>query len=321
MGNSFSRGGFITLKGHYQVAAVRFLPCGELVSAGDTSVRVWLPETGKAEKVLHFQNSAETLSCSPDGRHFAVGVADGLIFVFEAKTRQQVAHWQAHADCKQGPLLHFFADSTYLLSAAGNCCKIWSSRTATLINRWDTTLITSISISPDCSTLAVGSSTGIVTLHSLPGGAAVRRLHAHRSEVWALAFSPDRSLLVTASGDDPDGLKMWSAVGELIQVLNGHVSLVLDCTFSRDSLQLVTCGFDRTVRLWHRPQGTVQAMWTCENVLSGHTDAVLTCAFAPGNAAVGGVVASGSRDGTARAWRLADVPPLSAADAAYYGVR
>lgn len=321
MGNSFSRGGFIPLKGHSQVAAVRFLPDGELVSAGDSSVRIWLPETGKAAKVLQFQNAAETLSCSADGRHFAVGVAEGLIFVFEAKTRQQVAHWQAHADCKQGPLLQFFADSTYLLSAAGSCCKIWSSRTATLINRWDTTFITSISISPDCSTLAVGSSTGIVTMHTLPGGVAARRLHAHGSEVWALAFSPDRNLLVTASADDTDALKLWSTAGALLQVLSGHVGLVLDCAFSRDSLQLVTCGFDRTVRLWRWQQGALQPSWVCENVLAGHGDAVLSCAFAPGNAAVGGVVASGSRDGTARAWRLADVPPLSAADAAYYGVR
>lgn len=321
MGNTLSRGGAIVLKGHTQVTSVRFLPSGELVSAGDSSVRIWLPETGKAEKVWQFQSAVETLTCSIDGRHIAVGAAEGLIFVFEAHTRQQVAHWQAHSDCKQGPLLQFFADSTYLLSAAGTCCKIWSSRTTTLINRWDTTFITSMTISPDCSTLAVGSSTGIVTLHRLPGGAATRRLHAHRAEVWALAFSPDRSLLVTASAEEPDSLKMWSAHGDLLQVMPGHVSFVLDCAFSRDSTQLVTCGFDRTVRLWRRQQGTPEAAWLCDNVLSGHADAVLSCAFAPGNASVGGVVASGSRDGTARAWRIADVPPLSAADAAYYGVR
>ena len=56
--------------------------------------------------------------------------------------------------------------------------------------------------------LAIGSSVGLVTIHSLPDGNAKRQLHAHRAEVWAVAFSPDGSLLVTAARDDAEGLKV-----------------------------------------------------------------------------------------------------------------
>lgn len=326
MGNPFSRGGYISLKGHTQIAAVQFLPGGELATAGDASLRLWHPETGKVEKVWKFSNAVETCCCSPDGRYIACGVVDGLVFVFEAKTRQQVAHWQAHADCGQGPLLQFFADSTYLLSAAVFSCKIWSSRTTKLINTWDTTLITSLNITADCTLLAVGSNTGVVTIHNLPDGNASRRVHAHRGEVWSVAFSPNRSLLATASCDEPDGVKLWATDSwELLQALRGHVGVVLNCAFSADGSQLVTCGFDRTLRVWRQHDSTQaraatsrEGVWRCENILVGHKDAVLTCAFAPASHA--GVVASGSRDGVARAWRLSDVPQITGADAAAYGV-
>lgn len=320
MGNPFSRSGYVSLKGHSTVAAVRFLSNGGLLTAGDTSMRLWHSETpGKIDKVWKFSNIVETCCCSPDGRYIACGVLDGFIFVFEMRTRQQIAVWQAHAECGQGPLLQFFADSTYLLSAAGFTCKIWCARTSKLINTWDTTFITSFDIATDCTLLAVGSNTGIVTLHNLPDGNATRRIHAHRGEVWATHFSPDQSLLVTASRDEPESVKIWSTEKwEMLQALRGHIGAVLDVGFSADGLQLVTCGMDKTLRLWIRRGGSA-GIWKCENVLVGHHDAVLSCAFSP---SAGGkeVVASGARDGSARAWRLADVPRYTSADAATYGL-
>lgn len=296
------------------------MPNGGLLTAGDTTLRLWHAETGKTDKVWKFTNVVETCCCSPDGRYIACGVLDGFIFVFEMRTRQQIAVWQAHAECGQGPLLQFFADSTYLLSAAVWTCKIWCARTSKLINSWDTTLITSLSITTDCAWLAVGSNAGIVTIHNLPDGNAFRRIHAHRLEVWATLFSPDQRLLATASSDEQEGVKIWSTDRwEMVQALSGHIGMVLDLSFSVDGSQLVTCGFDKTLRLWSRPAGRgappCLGNWRCENVLVGHHDAVLSCAFSPVS---GGkeVVASGARDGSARAWRLADVPQYSHSDSA-----
>jgi WD40 repeat protein len=98
---------------------------------------------------------------------------------------------------------------------------------------------------------------------------------------------------------------------------------------------MLSCGFDRTLRIWSRKDaphlvhggapapaaaGTL-ADWRCENVLVGHNDAVLCCAFAPQRgSSPSGVVASACRDGHVRAWRLADVPKFSSADAAALGL-
>lgn len=331
MGNPFSKTGYISLRGHQQVASARFLPNGKLVTAGDTTMRLWNPETGKAEKVWKFSSPVGTCCCSPDGYYIACGVVDGLVFIFESRTQQQVAVWEAHANCRQGPLLQFFADSTYVLSGAQFTCKIWSARTSKLINTWDTTLMTSLKIAPDYTVLAVGGASGVVTVHNLPDGSALRRIHAHRSEIWALDFSSDRTLLVTGSRDEPDGLKLWQVeTWELLQTLRGHAGLVLDCAFSLDGSQLVTCGFDRTLQIWSprggsggaarvaEQPGQAGSPWHRENVLVGHSDAILTCAFAPGKGSA--LVASGCRDGTVRAWRLADVPRFTGADAVNYGL-
>jgi len=314
----------MSLRGHTQVAAVRFLPNGRLVTAGDTTMRMWHPETGKTEKVWKFSHSVETCCCSPDGRYIACGVVDGLVFVFDVRSQQQVAVWEAHTNCRQGPLVQFYKDSAYLVSAAGFTCKIWSAQTSKLLNTWDTTLVTSLKIAKDHSILAVGSNTGIVTTHELPDGISTQRLHAHRSEVWALDFSPSRPVLATAG--DEDGIKLWDTESwEMIQLLRGHTGVVLDCGFSFDGSQLLTCGMDQTLQLWgvygpdakrdpHRGTGS----WQRENVLVGHHDVVLSCVFAPPSGSQ--VVASGARDGTTRAWRLADVPRFTSADASNGGV-
>lgn len=285
-------------------------------------MRLWHPETGKSEKTWKFGSSVETCCCSPDGKYIACGVLDGVIFVFEMRSRSQLAVWQAHSECGQGPLLQFFADSTYLLSAAGATCKIWCARTSKLINMWDTTSITSLNIASNCTMLAVGSNNGVVTIHSLPDGNATRRVHAHRGEIWGIAFAPDNVSLATASRDDPESVKVWATDSwELVQVLRGHVGSVFDVGFSSDGLHLVTCGLDKTLRVWICLGSTSNTpnSWRCDNILVGHNDAVMSCAFSPSHSG-NDLVASGARDGSARVWRLADVPKFTAADAAAYGL-
>merc|ERR1712216_392259 len=114
---------------------------------------------------------------------------------------------------------------------------------------------------------------GIVTIHNLPDGNATRRVHAHKGEVWATLFSPDHSILATASRDEPEGVKLWlTDRWELLQALRGHIGTVLDLSFSADGMQLVTCGMDKTLRLWRR--GGSANHWKCINILVGHHDVV-----------------------------------------------
>ncbi|KAJ3129538.1 hypothetical protein HK098_001014 [Nowakowskiella sp. JEL0407] len=70
----------------------------------------------------------------------------------------------------------------------------------------------------------------------------------------------------------------------------GHRSIVTDAKFLKDDSHLVSCSFDRTVKIWNSQNAT------CEKTLTGHTDAVTTCDVTPDSR----IIASGSVDGTVR---------------------
>lgn len=75
-----------------------------------------------------------------------------------------------------------------------------------------------------------------------------RQLAGHTHDVPDVSYSPDGSLLVTASTDAT--ARIWSAdTGEVIQVLK-HDKGIDSAEFSPDGLRVVTASFDRTIRIW-----------------------------------------------------------------------
>jgi len=81
-------------------------------------------------------------------------------------------------------------------------------------------------------------------------------LSGHSGEVLEIAFSPDGSLLASASTDN--SVKVWNtADGSLLYTLEGHTDTVLSLAFSPDGALLLSGSRDRTVKKWLLSDGTL----------------------------------------------------------------
>jgi len=113
--------------------------------------------------------------------------------------------------------------------------------------------------SPDDDRVATADADGTVILWLMGEVDMVARIEAHPGPVDRMAFSPDGSLLATASDSE---VKIWSAAdGALVRRLDGHVEPVTRLAFSGASDRLATADLGRSVRIWDLASGRTQRAW------------------------------------------------------------
>src|SRR5262249_12668340 len=164
--------------------------------------------------------------------------------------------------------------------------------------------------SPDGTRSVKISSGGSASLKDTITGKTVQ-LSGHTGPVENATFSPDGSMIATASRDQT--ARVWSSTTRrwhrtrLVGVFAGHLRTVRSVAFSPDGRLLVTTagGFsnadktDNPARIWDVASRAPVA------VLEGHDGAVLMAAFSRD----GRRLVTASRDGTARTWDVATGRP------------
>jgi serine/threonine protein kinase len=168
------------------------------------------------------------------------------------------------------------------------------------------------------------------TLASHAKSRPIHTLTGHTDLVYAVAFSPDGSLLATSSYDRT--ARLWDiATGQTIRTLTGHGPMY-QVAFSPDGALVATTGGNGPARLWDTasggtlrtltggahavafsPDGTLLAassgggrsawLWDAATgqivrTFTGHTGSVLAVAFSPD----GILLATSGSDNTARLW-------------------
>ena len=159
--------------------------------------------------------------------------------------------------------------------------------------------------------LASGGNDHCVRLWSARDHSALAVMRGHESRVWQLAASADGRQLASASADGT--VRVWGlgergeapppvdAAGGLpasevkpSATLSGHVGDVYSVSLHPSEAQLVSAGYDKTVRLHDLTKGVLV------RTLHGHELAVSHVLF---NAA-GNLVVSAAKDATVRFWDL-----------------
>lgn len=110
---------------------------------------------------------------------------------------------------------------------------------------------------------------------SVQASRLVRELEGHDWHVYNAAYSPDDSLIATASFDGT--VRIWAADdGELVAVLDDSTKrAVKDVAFHPDGSLLATSSNDRMVRIWDT------STWGMIMELEGHTSSVDAIEFSP----------------------------------------
>jgi len=125
-------------------------------------------------------------------------------------------------------------------------------------------------------------------------GPELARLMGHGALVKRIEFSPDSSLIATASGDGSIRIHATSNGALLAKV---HHSGAVNClTFDSDGQRLLSGSDDMTARLWQLEHDLDRLAAHEQHVFVGHTKRILSAGFDPSGQLV---VTSGS-DGTLR---------------------
>ncbi len=261
-------------KHRLEVLCVVFTPNDQELAAGDLDgwVYLWDVATGKViRRIRATSGTVDDLAVSPDGKYTAM--VDGIT--------DTVRVWET----RSGKLIHESADP-------GACDRVWFSQDGRHMVRvgkegllkvldtstWgrerelkDLGFLNGISLAPDGRRLLAGDAGSGFRLLELETGHEVRALRGHRGVVFASAFSPDGRFAVSASGG-------------LYQGGNDDVKLITDASPLADN----------TLRIWRLATGEQL------QEVRGHTRGIHCVALSSD----GRYLASGSRDGMVRLWRL-----------------
>ncbi|MHC5110463.1 MAG: protein kinase domain-containing protein [Planctomycetota bacterium] len=150
----------------------------------------------------------------------------------------------------------FSPDGAVIVSADLNgSLRLWSAATGESIREFvsGSGSIWSLTSSSDGRLVASGGN-GLVTIWDSTLWTIVQTLEGHDNAVLDVAFSPDDSVLATASSDNT--AKLWDVrTGTLMLTLEGHGRFVSSVAFTPDGTTLATGSSDSLIKLWNVSSG------------------------------------------------------------------
>jgi WD40 repeat protein len=320
-------------------------------------------DSGETVAVLdhHADAIVRSVAYSPDGRLLATGLGD-TIKIWDALSGVELATLPP-SEGSVGSLA-FSADGRMLLSTTdGSLAEFWvvpggaaaeaetiNPTTADLVVPVDTLELqetaTGAAFSPDGSTVAVSTASGVIWTWDLAAGGTAEARKSHGGWIYQLGFAPSGLASVSKAGTvrfdgpidaygaspDPPGevsalailpdgsalatsgedgvLRLWELPSLLPgQSIQAHSAWVWGLAVSPTGELLATASADRKIKLWRIDRDSAgEQRLSAVATLSGHTETVWAVDFSPSDS----TLASASWDRTVRLWEVPSGRPLAA---------
>ena len=133
----------------------------------------------------------------------------------------------------------------------------------------------------------------------------LKTLEGHSDLVDSVAYSPDRTKIVSGGSKKIPGkyfwsedksvgeIKIWNAnTGQCLKTLEGHSDVVRSVAYSPDGTKIISGSLDKTIKIWDANTGE------CLKTLEGHSGEVKSVAYSPD----GTKIISSSSDYTIKIW-------------------
>jgi WD40 repeat protein len=188
-------------------------------------------------------------------------------------------------------------DCSQTLITNGKITPPWPATSVPVTSR-----VWSMAFSPDNGLLACGDSDGIVHIWNGSNGSC-DLLEGHTHGIFDLAFSPDGSVLATASNDctavasNDCTVRLWRLDDSSCRILEGLTEAVSAIAFSPDGLSLASGSCDGSIRFWNVSDGSSTSILRTEEHL-GH---MFCIAFSPD-----GKTLASAGDGPIIIWSVSD---------------
>jgi RNA polymerase sigma factor (sigma-70 family) len=309
------------------VQTLAFSPDGRMLASGsaESAVRLWDVATGKPLcPTAGHQDRVTAVAYSPDGGTILTGAWDRTVRVWDAASGKERATLTVGTQQEEERAQFQSAAVSHLtLSPDGKLLAV--ARADESLRFWELPSLKEarslrgacVAFSPDGRLMACGGrgdqagdfNAGVIRLYERTTGQLVRELRGHKTQVAALAFTPDGKTLLSRgvvlfgmrTGEpgesETEFLRAWDVdTGKQRRAFTSpEAALIASLTLSPDGRTLATTADGgKTVVLLETATGGRRAE------LRGHSEMIFRMAFAPD----GRTLASGSMDGTIRLWDL-----------------
>jgi len=223
-----------------------------LYSVGDTTLRTWNTRTGKQERSVEVTDKqVRALALTPDGKSAVVGDNDGRVTTWDLASGELKSTLTRHTNEVSGVAVS--PNGKWIASTGFDGKLLIHSATDGTLTRTlkgSKAALQSLAFRPDSQHIAAGSQESEIFIWSVMDGkpqASVADEDA--GYVFRLAWSPNGRQLISAQENGSILVRLPGDRGEL-KSFEAHQEGVIWVGLNRHSGELISSGFDHTVRLW-----------------------------------------------------------------------